>query len=550
MPELRHVPLRPVSLIERVAPWFAGALIALPVLVFHYPPMADVPLHEAVVGLLRHWGDPAYVPPGVYDLNLGLGNQLFYFVILALAYVVPIGVATKLVVAGTLLLLPVAAARFAEHLGVTRWSAVLVAPLGLGWMFFFGLLANLMGVAVYLAMLPSLDLFCERPTRRRFASVCAWIVLLHFTHDLMTLIAAGTLLLLTACSVRGWRENVVRALPVALAVALVLSTRAVATKLLSVQHARLTEYGWASLGHKLAIVPGALYAGYEWWVRDLLFLVCAVPAALFGVERWRAHTPRARTWREWAHDFRFEILGASLLLSYAVAPADVKETTIIYQRFLTPAWIVLTVTACTRARLEAPWRLPRLLTAMVPLAPLLTSLPPFAENDRIFTQLDAAITHMEPGSTYIVLELGPASDYGLVHPLGGVGHIVGVLGGKGLYDFTFSETAPVYQRREKQWTALVDRMTGSSYALLPSYDLTRFRYALLHTPDESIADVAVLALAPDARPIAREGEWTVMESTLALVPIDSPDEPTPAPPPKTLRERCLEVVARIRATSM
>src|SRR5271170_649524 len=105
---------------ERAAPWNAGALIALPVLLFHYPPMADLPAHEAVVGLLRHWGDPRFAPPSVYALNLGQPNQLLYFFILPLAFVVSTATATKIAVAATLLLLPVSAARFADHLRVTR----------------------------------------------------------------------------------------------------------------------------------------------------------------------------------------------------------------------------------------------------------------------------------------------------------------------------------------------------------------------------------------------------------------------------------------------
>ena len=139
--------------LERLAPWLAGAAIALPVLLARYPPMTDVPLHEAVVGLLRHWGDPRYVPADVYDLNLGLGNQLFYFLILALSYAMPMAMATKAIVAATLVFLLVATGRLADHLGVTRWAAPIVAPIALGWMFFWGLLSNLMGVGLYLFML-------------------------------------------------------------------------------------------------------------------------------------------------------------------------------------------------------------------------------------------------------------------------------------------------------------------------------------------------------------------------------------------------------------
>ena len=83
------------SRLEQLAPWCAGAVIAAPVLIAHYPPMADIPLHEAVVGLLRHWGDPTYIPANVYELNFGQPNQLFHFLILAFAYIFPIGTATK-----------------------------------------------------------------------------------------------------------------------------------------------------------------------------------------------------------------------------------------------------------------------------------------------------------------------------------------------------------------------------------------------------------------------------------------------------------------------
>ena len=138
--------------------------------------MADLPLHEAVAALLRHWGDPTFVPPNVYELNLGHVNQLFYFLIAPLAFVVPIRhAATKIVVFGTLLFLPVSVARLADYLGVTRWVAVLIAPVGLGWLFFWGLLANLIALDLFFVALPTIDRFChKRPLagRGRLSSAC------------------------------------------------------------------------------------------------------------------------------------------------------------------------------------------------------------------------------------------------------------------------------------------------------------------------------------------------------------------------------------------
>src|SRR5579859_6711725 len=107
---------------ERWAPYVAGALFAIPVLVAKYPPMDDMPLHEASVGLWRHWSDPQFAPRGLYYLNLGHANQLFSLLVYALSYLVAIGTASKIVVAASVLVFPVAAAHFADHVDSPRWT--------------------------------------------------------------------------------------------------------------------------------------------------------------------------------------------------------------------------------------------------------------------------------------------------------------------------------------------------------------------------------------------------------------------------------------------
>src|SRR5947208_608803 len=85
---------------------------ALPVLLVRSPPMVDFAGHEAVVGVLRHWGDPAFFTGSVYKLNLGHPNQLQYLIAWPLAFLlgpakgleasVAVGVASILVGAGRL----------------------------------------------------------------------------------------------------------------------------------------------------------------------------------------------------------------------------------------------------------------------------------------------------------------------------------------------------------------------------------------------------------------------------------------------------------------
>src|SRR5262245_3600428 len=96
-------------------PWVTGLALAVPVLVTHYPPMTDLPLHEAVVSVLAHFREPAF-NPGLYEVHLGHPNQLFVLGAYALSFVFAVPTAVKIAVALTVLAICVSAGRFAAHL--------------------------------------------------------------------------------------------------------------------------------------------------------------------------------------------------------------------------------------------------------------------------------------------------------------------------------------------------------------------------------------------------------------------------------------------------
>src|SRR5947208_8079063 len=77
---------RGAALRARWAPYVAGVLLALPVLIAVYPPMSDLPFHEAGVSILRHFGDTEMFPPGLYFRNFGHPNQLFHLSAYALSF--------------------------------------------------------------------------------------------------------------------------------------------------------------------------------------------------------------------------------------------------------------------------------------------------------------------------------------------------------------------------------------------------------------------------------------------------------------------------------
>ena len=139
------------------APLIAGIALAAPTLLARYPPMNDLPLHEGVVGVLRHFGDESYFPRGLYTLNPGHPNQLFHAAAWLFSLVVPTGLACRLVIALAQVAIMWTAARFADHLGRSRWGALLVAPLALGFTYYWGLVANLVGYGLLLYTLPILD---------------------------------------------------------------------------------------------------------------------------------------------------------------------------------------------------------------------------------------------------------------------------------------------------------------------------------------------------------------------------------------------------------
>jgi hypothetical protein len=528
--------------LERLVPWLGGSLLALPVLVAKYPPMADLPLHEASVGLLRHWGDPLFAPPSVYFLNLGHANQLFSLLVFAVSLVVPIGWASKIVVAASLLGLPVAAGRFADHVGAPRWTALLVAPVGLGWLFFWGLVQNILGLVTLLALLPSIDRFAARPTARGALWTCAGMVVFHFAHQAMQLVA---LMAVVVCSIGsplgGPRGAALRASPVVFCGALVYAASAYAWRFAGPLHRALPLFQWTGVAYKLESASGVLFAGYEPYVRHLMMLLASLPLLLLVVERVRRREQGDAPWLARVRAWRFELLALVLFGLFLAAPSAVRSTTLVYHRFLPPAWVIVAVSGASHtARIAG--LLPRLLCAAPPLASLLISWPTFVDSDRIYSDLDALLPHIEPGCAVIALDVGPQPEHRLWDPLVAMGHVVAVKGGRSLFDYTQSPVSPVSQRPEKEWTEPLARMERNSFRFRPSWDLQRFRYLLIATPKPTRAAALTLAMKDEATLIASQGDWYLFESRLPLLPIDADNAPLPTPRPPTLRAKANEIL--------
>lgn len=533
-----------------VAVWCSGALLAAPVLALRYPPMGDLPFHESLVALLRHFGDPAWSPPGLYRLNLGQPNQAFHLVAWALSLVAPTDVACKLTIAAAVGGTPPSAARLARHFDRSAWSALLSAPLALGFAFRWGLVGNVIGLPLLLLALPVLDRFAGAPTLRRAAQSAAVVAGLFFVHESAMVVAV----IACACFAlrvpepepesgrrrpRGAARAALLLLPVAAGVALAAvyaarSPRLKAPSILAVAD----RFGDGPL-RRLLDVPGVLFGPIDRAALWATFVLYAAGLVALGLERLR-FAPRAapgvfaRT-----AGARLALLALACGACFFAFPLAHGGSTLLYQRFLPPALAVLAVAlappAAAGVRRRATW-----LCAVPCLAVLAVSLPAFLDADRRYQELDQVLPLVEEDSAVAALDLTPRPPSAVAPVPGAAARALAERGGRLLFSFTDAPTSPVVMRADLQWNEPVLRLAGDPMAFCPSDDMRRFRYVLVRLagpPSGALQRRVAAAFAPDARPLAASGEWLLFESTRDVLPVDAPGEGMTAPTGSTLRAR-------------
>jgi hypothetical protein len=524
-----------MSRTEKWLPFIVGCALALPTVLVRCPPMADYALHEAIVGLMRHYGDPHFAPHELYRLNLGHPNQLFYFLAWLLSYPFGVTKACELVIAAGIVLIPVSGAYFCRAFGKWQWITPLLAPLAVGWLYYWGLIANILSISVFLFALPTFDRYAEKPNWRGLAQVCAFIVLLYEAHEAT---------LLSACAVYGVlcivrpitiKRSLARAVPLAVALTIAMTQ-------LRLQRANFragteppeTE-AFVPLMVKLKVLPSSLFAGFELWVQIIVFTLALGVALTFVYLRVADREKTTRTVRTWLHDLRFEVAALMLFAAYWAAPSTFTGATLIFHRFLPLAWALFVVCASPSRRTKVP-RLTPLLASAVPIGVALINWPQFSDANDVFEQLDEVSQSIEIGSPVLAVQL---SDKGnRLFPLAtAAGHVVATRGGRAAYDFTQSPISPLLLRLECDWPLTRERLVQDARYMRPTYDFRRFRYVVFHARDAWLLDVAAHIVADEGRVIARKGEWMVVESKLKVRGLCKPDWKIPNPPPMTFQQR-------------
>jgi hypothetical protein len=521
---------------EKLTPILAGLAVGLPNVLLRYPPMVDLPFHEGIVSVLRHFHDPAWFPQGLYLRNFGHGNQLFYLLAWPLSYLLGVELACTVVVGASVFAVVYVAGTLAAHLGASRWAALLLAPVTVGWMYYWGLIGNIMGLAALLAMLPPLDRLAEAPSAKRALAATAGCLLLYETHELMLILYCGAALIFAAGHELRVRSTLLRISPFLFGLTISLVEHFWATSLVTPVNQR-TPLAWAPVFRKLYTVPDALFGGLEPEFVYSTTAIVVLALALLLVARYRAPAvPRPPGLRRFIRHYRFELFGLASFALYVGLPADLHAATLVYHRFVAPAYAMLVVCAGPRGAARGLRRTACFVASAAPVAALAGLFPLITDVSNTAGNLDVLMAEMQQDAAVAVVGLGPRSRELRNSAIASMGaRVLTKRGGRLLFAFMVSPIAPVIYDPKYDWDEPVHRTLLDHYAFRPAHDFKRFRYALVHSTSAALTLGVVLALRPDARFVDTAGDWTLFESRLPLEPILSPDVPLPTPPPPTLR---------------
>ena len=531
-----HAPPRSRS--EQLAPWVAAALIALPALLARFPPMTDYPMHVSQVALIRHFGDARLFPPDLYQLNPGYPNQLFHWCAAGLAFLVGVDTGCKIMVAVAQAGIILAGARLASYLGVSRWTALLLAPIALGWVFYWGLIANLLGLATLLASLPTLDRAVERASARGALTSCGWMLLLYLAHESAMVVACSAVLVFTfGHELRGHiRDALVRLAPIAFASMVFVAQIAVQRQHFDTDRAR-SPVIWHSLAARLRSLPATLTGTLDPVTRWALFGLCIGAILVFASGRFSVRSGERRSLVEWIHHLRFELVALVNAVAYFVMPFGFDGGTMFNHRFYHPAYCLAALTLAPRLVRRAPKMFEKLASGAVASGVLLIGWPQFVDADETSRQLDQILAYVADGSAVTLVEVDPRGGERSFSAEIQVSRALVAHGGRLAFSLSSSVIAPVQFDPRFRWLEAQERLEKDTLMLRPDHDLRMFRYVLIHSRDPAPRLIATVTLEPEGHFVESVGEWSLVESRLPLVPLDSPELPMPVPPPETLRKR-------------
>lgn len=346
-----------------------------------YLPMVDMPQHAAQIAALRQLlaGNETFT--ALFEINWFTPYLLGYFLLYVLSLVLPLTLATQLLVTCAVVSVPLLTGALLRAAGADERWKWLAIPASFSFAFYWGFLTFMLAFPFALLFLLNAIRYAQAPNLRNSVFIAVFAVFLFFCH-IIALAFAGAVALgyVLASSARDWRSVVIRMLPFAAPLPLMAAWLLITYQAEPVARQAPIVYGPLLNRFIMLLVQPA---GRE----ALSPAICAiVTGSVVLLPMLGGSTPSRRIER-WLP------FGLGLLIFFAI-PAYALNAAFLYQRlglFLVPLWLLgWDAPAAGARRLE--W-----LGVLVVVFWIVTSVARFAAFARESESFRAILAQMEPG---------------------------------------------------------------------------------------------------------------------------------------------------------
>jgi len=361
--------------------WVMLLLSIVPIWFGPYLPAVDLAQHAGQVTALRELlaGNPMFT--SVFETNWFTPYLLAYLMLYALSAVLPITVATQLLVTLAVIALPLSTGALLRSAGADERWKWLAIPASYSFAFYWGFLTFMVAVPIGLLFLVQTWWFVRNPTLRNGLLVAAASIALFFCHLLVLLTCSLFALgIVVGSNYRNLKHLLLRSLPYAASLPVI----ALWAMLTYGDNTAVQESGvvWASVEQKLAqflVQP----SGMEHFA-PLVTTLVTLSVALLPVLSGATFSRRPERW-----------LPLPLAIAtYAALPSGAFHTGFLYERmgiFLVPLWL-MAWDAGPKRRAPVEW-----LTMGVVLLWLMSNVGRFAAFVRETESFQRVIAAASPG---------------------------------------------------------------------------------------------------------------------------------------------------------
>lgn len=345
-----------------------------------YLPMVDMPQHAGQVEALRQIWHGNTLFTASFEINWFTPYLLGYLLLYGLSLVLPITVATQLLVSGAIVCVPILTGILLRRMGSDERWKWLVIPASYSFAFYWGFLSFLVAIPVALLFLLQTVRYEEAPSVRGALALGFFAIALFFCHIIILgfagLIAASYVLARNYCRTQ---RLLLCLLPLAAPLPLIILWLVYTFNREASVHTDPIVFGpWLDRLTALLVQP----SGREAFSPTITTVVTAT-VVLFPVLAGSRLSRRPERWVPL-------VVGVFVFLTL---PHYVLSTAYVYQRlgvFLVPLWLIAWETVDTRRRLD--W-IPVLAVALWVLANG-WRLAAFATEAQSFRKV---LAQMEPG---------------------------------------------------------------------------------------------------------------------------------------------------------